>query len=467
MAEDARAAADGSPTRRGRRHRVLVDSLLALATLIGVVAVLAVWVNRQALNTDNWTNTSSELLANKQIDAALSAYLVNQLFHNVDVAAEIKSFLPTQLQGLAGPAASGLQQLAGQLAPQLLESAQVQSAWRQANKAAHQTFLKIINGGGKLASTNGGVVTLNLHAIEAQLAATLGVQSQVAAVQSKLSGSAGASAKSTVQKKLGITLPPSSGELVIMRSSDLKTTQDIAGAIKGLAIALPLIAFALFILAVWLADGWRREALRTVGWCFVGIGILTLLVRRVAGNEVVDALVKVPSNKPAVHDVWTIATTLLYDIAVAMVVYGLVIVVAAWIAGRTRPATAIRRALAPTLRERPVAVYAFAAVAFLLILLWGPTPALRQPIPIIGIAILLVFGIEALRRKTAAEFPDSQPGDTVHALKAWYANRRHPKPAPANGERIADLERLAGLHDRGVLSDSEFESQKALIVNGS
>ncbi len=68
----------------------------------------------------------------------------------------------------------------------------------------------------------------------------------------------------------------------------------------------------------------------------------------------INALVTNPDNNSAMHQVWAIATTLLYDIAVAMIVYGLVIVVAAWLAGHTRPATALRRALAPTLRERPV-----------------------------------------------------------------------------------------------------------------
>ena len=237
--------------------------------------------------------------------------------------------------------------IAGQAAPKLLASPQVQDAWRQANRAAHATFLKIVNGGGSLASTNGGVVTLNLHAIVSQLATTLGIQQQVAAAQSKLQSNA--AAVKGAASKVGIT-PPSNGQLVIMRSSQLKTVQDIASAIKGLALALPLITFALFILAVWLSKGHRRPAVRMTGWCFVGLGMLALLARRVIGNYIVNNLVKHPANKPAVHDVWTIATTMLHDIAVALVIYGLIFVLAAWIAGHTRPAAALRRALAPTLR---------------------------------------------------------------------------------------------------------------------
>jgi hypothetical protein len=452
-----------APATPPHRHRVLIGVLFALATVIGVVAVLAVWANRQALNTDNWTSTSSQLLANKEIQTAVAAYAVSELFKSGVPEAEIKSVLPAKLQPLAGPATAGLQQIAGQAAPRLLASSQVQGAWRLANHSAHVVLMKIINGGGSLATTNGGVVTLNLHNIITQLATALGVQSQVAGVQSKLQSNRGT--VQTVAGKAGITLPPSSGQLVIMRSSQLKSAQDIASAIKGLALVLPLLAFALFILAAALSRGHRQQALRMTGWCFVAIGLIVLLARRVGGNYIVDALIKNPENKPAGHDVWTIATTLLYDIGAAMVVYGLVFVLAAWIGGHTRPATALRRALAPTLRDRPAVAFLTGFVALLLVIVWGPTPATRQVAPLIGIAVLIVIGIEALRRKTAREFPDAQAGDTMDSIRSWYASRRHPGavPAPANGGRVAELERLAQLHDRGSLSDEEFATEKAAL----
>jgi uncharacterized membrane protein len=74
------------PTEPSKRaHRVVVPILLALASVALFTGAFAVWVNRQALNTDNWKTTSSELLADEQIQAALAPYLVDQLFTNVDV----------------------------------------------------------------------------------------------------------------------------------------------------------------------------------------------------------------------------------------------------------------------------------------------------------------------------------------------------------------------------------------------
>ena len=205
-----------APSGVRRAHRLLVPLLLVFATLFGVAAAVAVWVNRQALNTSNWSSTSSQILENKQVQTALSAYLVHKLFTNVNVSADLQANLPKPLQPLAGPAAAGLQSLAGQLAPKVLASPQVQAAWVQANIAAHQELLKVLNGGGPVASTTSGVVTLNLHQLVDQLASTLGISSQVAAVQSKLQGSSGASARATAQQKLGITLPSSTGQLVVL-----------------------------------------------------------------------------------------------------------------------------------------------------------------------------------------------------------------------------------------------------------
>src|SRR3954447_6876004 len=449
-------AASTSP----RKHRVIVAVVLALALITGFFAMFSVWANRQALNTDNWENTSSQLLANKNIQNAVGAYLVNELFTSVDVPAELQKLLPPQAAPLAGPAAGALRQVADRAAPRLLARPRVQDAWRTANRAAHRQLLQVINGGSDAVSTQNGDVVLNLRPLVDDLASSLGVESQVAAARSKLQGKAGAGARATAEQKLGLTLPGSTGRLVIMKSDQLATSQDVAKAIRGLAVVLTGLSLALFALAVFLAGGWRRVALRRVGWSFIALGLLVLIGRRVIGNQVVDGLVANSSIKPAVHSTWTIGTSLLYAIAIAMFAYGVLFVLAAWLAGPTGSAAAVRRALAPSMRDRLAVVYGSVAVVFLLVILWGPTPATRKPLGIALFAALLILGIEVLRRQVGREFPDAQAGDTMARMKE--RSRRDKQP-----ERVDELERLAALHDRGAISDKEFDSQKVLILNGS
>ena len=497
MADEATAAPPGpregssqptsgaAPVAR-KVHRFLVPGLLVLATVVGIAATFTIWINRQALDTPNWSSTSGKILQDKKVQTALSAYLVHQLFANVDVSAELQTVLPKQLQPLSGPAAAGLQQLAGQLAPRVLAGPVVQKAWVQANIAAHRELLRVLNGGGPVVSTGSGVVTLNLHTLVSQLAATVGLSSQLAAVRSKLQGSTGATVRSAAQQKLGVTLPPASGQVVILRSGQLKTAQDIANAVKHLAIVLPALAILLFALAVYLARGRRRRTLRTTGWCFVLIGAALLLIRRVAGDAVVNGLVTIPDNKPAAHQVWNIGTSLLRDLAVAMIAYGIVIVASAWLAGPTRPATEIRKALAPGLRDSPAVAYATVGGALLLLVLIGPTPAFRNVVWVLVFAVLLAFGVTMLRRQTAVEFAGIQHGQALRGFRDQRARAHARKtarlsppaadatiagpagsnaaPAATSG-RVETLERLAALRANGAITDEEFTAEKAHVMN--
>jgi hypothetical protein len=168
-----------------------------------------------------------------------------------------------------------------------------------------------------------------------------------------------------------------------------------------------------------------------------------------------------------------------------MVFCGVAFVGAAWLAGSTRPAYALRGALAPVLRYRLAASYGALAILFLLLLAWDPIPATHKPLGILLFAALLVLGLELLRRQTAREFPDVQPGDSGKRLKAWLSGARTSVAGTAGARkarrgqrdtvteataltgRFDELEKLAALHDRGVLSDEEFDSQKVLILSRS
>jgi phosphate/sulfate permease len=123
--------------------------------------------------------------------------------------------------------------------------------------------------------------------------------------------------------------------------------------------------------------------------------------------------VKVEANKPAVRTAWLVETNLLRDIAIALIAYGILTILGAFLAGPSRPATAIRRAAAPTLKEHPALVYAGAAVLFLIVIAWGPTAATRQLVGALILAALFFGGLEVWRRQAIREAAASEaaPGD--------------------------------------------------------
>ena len=88
--------------------------------------------------------------------------------------------------------------------------------------------------------------------------------------------------------------------------------------------------------------------------------------------------------------------------------------VGAWLAGPTRIAVRTRTALAPYLADARI-TYGVVAAVVLLVLVWGPTEATRRLLPALVLVILLLIGVEALRRQVRSEFPDAARGPSGSA----------------------------------------------------
>jgi hypothetical protein len=445
-AEDPEATEPQSPP--GRAHRRLALVLIFIASLLTLLAIFAVWANRQLLNTDNWTKTSSELIENDAIRTQVSTFLVDELYTNVDVKGELEQVFeqvlrPAGASTLAGPAAGGLRTLAEKGVDTLLGRPVPQQVWENANRRAHKRLLFVIEGGGDVLSTSGGDVTLDLSALLSQTQANLGVGGRV-------------------QQRL----PEGAAQIVLFKSTQLGAAQDVVRLLKTLAIVLVALALALFALAVFLARGWRREALRACGLGLLFAGAGGLVARALAGDAVVDALATTESVRPAAEAAWSIGTSLLKEVATATLIYGIVIVFAAWLAGPTAWAVGARRGLAPYLREPRFAWGGFAVIVLILVA-WAPTPAFRLVIPAVILIGLLAVGVEALRRQTMREFPDADYQDSNERFRKWVSglSRRARGGATPADTRLDELERLGRMRDSGLLDASEYSTEKARILS--
>jgi hypothetical protein len=379
LAEPAESAAAS-----GARRRWLPWVLIVVASVIGLVSALNVWVKRQALSTDHWTAASTNLLENEEIRSALSVYLVNQLYENVDVGAALSQRLPEQTKPIGPPLAAALEPALVRTTDALLGRPRVQQLWEAANRRAHQLFMAVVNGNRGLLQTTDGNVVLDLRPILQQLADETG-----------LGG------------RLQERLPPDAGQIVVARGSQLDVARKTVKTIKVLSYLLTFVVLALFACAVWLARGQRRRMLLAVGFSVVIVGMLVLVARRFGGNYLVDALTTNPDAKQSVSAAWAIGTDLLRNVGINLVIYGLLIVLGAWIAGPSRPAVWLRRMAAPTLSERPVVVYGVLSAALLLLLLSGPTDGQRI-YPLLLLFVFAFIGTEVLRRQARREFM-SQP----------------------------------------------------------
>ena len=78
------------------------------------------------------------------------------------------------------------------------------------------------------------------------------------------------------------------------------------------------------------------------------------------------------------------------------------------LAGPTHIATRARAHIAPVLNENQGIAWVVVAFAYLLLVLWGGTHALRTPLGILVLGALLAAGVVALRRQTLVEFPSRE-----------------------------------------------------------
>ncbi len=435
-------------------HRISVRVILVIATLLAVFAIFAVWANRQLLNPSNWARTSTSLLQKETIRTALAGYLIDQLYANVDVPGELKSGLPNQLKPLAGPISGGLHSLAEQGAEKALATTRVQDIWSKANHAADQTLVTIVAGGGKRVQIQGGTVSLNLRQIVADVAQRLGLPSSVAE-----------------------KLPESVANLKVVSSSQLGLVRNLAKALHALALWLVLIVLALYALAVFLARGHRRRTLMWVGLSLVLAGVLVLIARKVGQGQLVSAITSDASIEPAANDAYSVATSLLVQVAGSAIIIGIPVILSAWFAGPARWAVAGRQFLAPHFRKRPELAYWITAALLVLLFIWDPIAATSNPWWMLLFTVLSFLGAYILRGQIAEEFPDAEAIPIRAALRE-HANavgekisraRAATRPAAGNGgpSDAAELERLAALHDRGAINDQEYTAAKRKLLSPS
>jgi Short C-terminal domain len=464
--------------------------MVIFGSVLAFLSVFAIWTERQALNTDDWVDTSGRLLDDPTIRAALSDYLVDQLYENVDVRKELEEILPGDTKELAGPAAGGLRQVAGDGAEKVLETSTAQELWEEANRTTHEQLLAVLENKKEAVETDEGNVRLNLGSLLTNLAEQVGIGEDLAE-----------------------KLPPDAAQIEILKSDELKTAQDIAIAIKGLALLLSILTFAAFGAAIYLSRGGRWVTVLLSGIGLIAAAFAVIVARHIAGGIVVDNLVKTESVKPAGEAAWSIGTSLMTSIATTVVIVGILFVIAGWLASPTPSARTTRRYIAPTLRLHPAYVYTGLALLVCFYFLTGPSQGLRAFLTTLIVAGMAAFGINELRRQTAQEFPDAtydevfgRTRDKVvsavkdanipervgeQASKLRLPERRSggdeggapssergapaqpppapaPVPAPLHEEdvRLARLEKLGELRDKGILNDEEFAAEKARLLGG-
>jgi hypothetical protein len=361
-----------------RLRSALAWTLVVLAALVLLVSSLTLWVKRQVVSTPRWTDAAGRMLQDSRVRDAVSVYLVNELYARVDVAAELKDRLPDQFKNLAPVAAGVLHEFGTHAADAVLGQSETIELWKDANRAAHSELVSAIRGDAKdLVATNGDIV-LDLRPILKRFE------------------------DSMLGQKIGAKLPADAGHVVVMHGNQVEAFRKGAKLLRAISLLAAIAIFVFWGAALWLSRA-RRRTLLAVGLSIFTVGLLLLVARHLTGNYLISALTTDhPDVQPAAAAVWGITTELLWFSGLAAIGYGIVIALAAMLAGPARWAVAGRRLLAPLLARAPAVAFGAVVAVCLFLLLFGPLDWAR----LISDAVLLVSGlagVELLRRQTRRE----------------------------------------------------------------
>jgi len=434
------------PSSGGKRRRIGVGLLIVLASLLLFGTATEVWVKNQLLSTPQWLKASDKMLAEPSVQAALSDYIIDEIYSNVDVQKELADQLPEGWKGLSAPIAVGLRSPATSAVEKILSTNQVATVWHTVNEKAHQTLVNVLEDKTKVGSTKDGKVTLDIGEIVRIVGTDLGLPQGV------------------MDK-----VPSNVGQITIFESSDLATIQQGIKFLRILGPILAVLILGMYVGAVWLDRGRRRLTLRNVGWSILIVGVLLAVIRRFTGTHV-DSFAQDPIYALAVKFIFSVVTEILYDAAWLLTSWGALVILAMVLSGPTRIATAIRKFIAPVINVDKLVFWIGAAAIYLGFFLWFPSPALRVWWSFLALAVIGAGYLHVYRGRSLAQFPDAGLDVDVDGLQAlavgaWgNVTSRFGSGASANDD-VSKLQNLADLHKSGALTDEEFVSAKSKILS--
>jgi hypothetical protein len=326
--------ADKRPARAKFRWRsMFAVVLIVLGCVLAPVAGVAVWTNNQVSDTDRFVRSVGPLVDDPDVQSALTNRLTATVFQYVDVqsladdavTALAAQGLPTQLvdrlNGLTPTLTSAVTGFVRDKIAEVVASPAFASAWNQAIRSVHRTADAVLSGSSESIVVRGDAVLLDLAPFIDQ-------------VKDRLSD-AGLTAVDLVPE-VHPTVELAKADTLVRAQTAYSTMNTVAGV-------LPWMVLIFFAVGVYLARN-RFRALVGVG---LGLGLAMVVLAAgllVARSLLVDAVPAAAA--PATASGFDIVVTYLRLGLRALLVLGLVLALAGFLAGRSETAVHIRRATA-------------------------------------------------------------------------------------------------------------------------
>jgi hypothetical protein len=303
-------------------RRIAAIVLVVLGLLFGAIGNVSGWVWWQFGSTNHFVDTVGPLSKNPKVADALSSTIVDQAFTKYDVQQRIEGALPSKAKPLAVFLLPQAKTIAADAGAKVIESDQFHGIWVRALRTGHAQALGILRNDSRILKATDRVASLDLQGTVDKLDKEL-QKHGITVLENR---------------KVGTRV----GKIEVFKKNQLKTAQTAFRLFDAVKFWFPILALLCFAGAIGVAHD-RRKTLLYIGVSITGVMLVEGVGLRLTRNGLLDSVR--PENRDAALVVWN---QLLHQLKLqmwALVVFGVVIWLAAAYLGPGRREVAFRNAV--------------------------------------------------------------------------------------------------------------------------
>ncbi|MGO9457443.1 MAG: hypothetical protein ACLP62_10410 [Acidimicrobiales bacterium] len=327
-------------------RRFFAAFLVVLFAICLFVSSLSIWAVRQVLNTDVFVSHVNTAIQDPNVQDQISTYVANEVVTVVNPKERFDKVLPKKARIIVAPVVGAFHQVVYNAVHKLVVSPTFQKVLLAAVAKAHSSAVNLLEGKtkGNLV-LNGNEVALNTLPLIDQTISTLEMHGVLSGLLSKvppLATVGGMPSKQIEQlsHKLGVTLPPNFGQIVVFKSNTLHTAQVALKKLHRALILMLLLTVVLAALAL-VVSPWRLRTVVEMGIAAVIVGLVTWAGTIWATNEVVN-LAKTGQAKGSMRAILQATTSGLISFMWLVIILGVIAAVLAFVFGGSALAARIR-----------------------------------------------------------------------------------------------------------------------------